>query len=297
MKTLRLFLLLAVVLLVPASLAAQTFGGPFPPIAIPDNPGGACSPVFLTAVQTVTVPGGLGTISNVTISVGLTHTWYGDLDFTIDHGGVTVQLMGPVLPCTGFGDSSDLTGLYTFDDAATVTFDAAAAMVVANVVIPPGSYIGDSPLAAFLGQDPAGVWTFTVWDQAAGDTGTFFDARVSLGLCNTNYTIGQPGGPGGNLEIAHTCGFPGNTFLSAIAVGPGGVPSGWFYGLNVSINVLLVEISFGIPFFGVLDAAGNAIFSFPGIPPGLVLSSVGLHFDSSTGFATFISPAFAYTVQ
>ncbi len=290
------FLAVLAIVFVPA-LTAQTFGGPFPPMPIPDNPTGACSPIFVPAVQTVVVPGGLGTITNVTVSFGLTHTWHGDLNCLIDHNGTTVSLMGPVMPCTGFGDSSDLQGLYTFDDAAPLSMDAAAAAAAANVAIAPGSYIGDNPLAAFLGTDPTGVWIFTCWDQAAGDTGTFYDARVTLGLCSTNYTIGQPAGPGTSLEIAHTCGFPGSTYLSAIVPGNGGVPTGWFFGLNIGISTILTEIAFGPPFYGSLDGSGNAVFSFPGVPAGLQFASVGLHFDSGTGFASYISSAFTYTVQ
>lgn len=76
-----------------------------------------------------------------------------------------------------------------------------------------------------------------------------------------------------------------------MALGPGGVPTGWFFGLDIPQLTLIAEISFGHPFDGVLPGAGIDAIAFP-LPAGLVHSTVGLH-SNMGGLEVFRTPAFA----
>lgn len=292
--------LAAMVAALSLSVPAQTFGGPLaPPLAIPDGAQGPCAAGSIPAVTTVTVPPGVGNIVNFSVTVGLTHSWYGDVTLTITGPtAATVSLLGPTpLPCAGFGDSSDLNGLYTFNDAAAQTSDAAALAVGATVVITPGSYIGDnSLLATFGGTDPTGVWTFTLTDIALNDLGTCTHASVTINCLSESYTVSQPGGPGTPTLFVNQ-GCNAEQFVRVVQVGNAGVPTGWFFGMNIPFGVLLSELTFGYPFVGFLPPAGIDVFALPAgiLPTGTPLSLVGFHFDTA-GNPVLIVPAFVYTI-
>jgi subtilisin-like proprotein convertase family protein len=104
---------------------------------------------------------------------------------------------------TSFGDSSDLTGPYSFkDSAAGVNWWQAAATALAGEPIPPGDYrttaagpqatANNSPAtnmtAAFASvANPNGTWTLRFTDNAGGDTGSVSAATLRL-------TTGSGGG-------------------------------------------------------------------------------------------------------
>lgn len=132
--------------------------------AIPDNsPAGASSDI--------TVPAG-GTIVDIDVTVDATHTWVGDLIFTVQHvdTGTTVTVIDrPGYTGSGFGCANDNANC-DLDDAGT------DGPVEAQCNATPPALFGNptpnNALSAFNGEAPGGTWRLTVSDNAGGDTGT-----------------------------------------------------------------------------------------------------------------------------
>lgn len=141
------------------------------PVFIPDSTGGVPG----TASATIVIGPGSGTVSNLSVRVGLTHTFCGDLIATIDNGSTSARLFNR----TGAGNN--LLGDYLFFDLAPVPFTTGAA---SGTPIPGGSYSPIDSLSVFDGQPYEGTWTLTITDNAGIDTGTI-DA-FSFSTLDTN---------------------------------------------------------------------------------------------------------------
>ncbi|MEQ8272931.1 MAG: trypsin-like serine protease [Deltaproteobacteria bacterium] len=112
------------------------------PVGIPDNNAGG-------VVSTINV-NGVGTITDFTVSLAITHTWRGDL---------TVQLTSPA--------------------GTTVTLHNREGRSADDVVI------NDLDLAAFDGESASGAWRLSVRDLAGQDVGTLDTWSFSLSAsCN-----------------------------------------------------------------------------------------------------------------
>jgi subtilisin-like proprotein convertase family protein len=99
-------------------------------------------------------------------TVGLDHTWVGDLVVTLTSPqGTTVTLMNRP---GGGGDGNNFCNT-TLDDEGGVSsiqnINAAGAPYT-------GAFTPASPLAAFRGQNPNGTWTLRVSDRVGSDTGS-----------------------------------------------------------------------------------------------------------------------------
>ncbi|MCB9851929.1 MAG: PQQ-dependent sugar dehydrogenase [Phycisphaerales bacterium] len=116
-------------------------------LAIPDNNATGASSTF-------NVPDS-GTILDVNVGVDITHTYLGDLNIDISHGGVNVVLFN----VCGNNDNMNVT----FDDEGV-------ALVCASPTT--GTVLPTSPLSAFDGMDKVGDWTIRVVDTAGQDVGT-----------------------------------------------------------------------------------------------------------------------------
>jgi subtilisin-like proprotein convertase family protein len=166
-----------------------TYGGDDSPCVPPqDFSGGTNIPFVIdsaagTMTSVITV-GPSFTVSNLSVSLNLTHTFVSDLVISLTHGSTTVNLH------TGDGgETENLSGVYTFTDSGAYTLDSlgTALGTDSNVVVPPGkikaSTAGNVPVSlnsAFAGQNAAGTWTVTITDDAAGDTGTLNAWTLSL---------------------------------------------------------------------------------------------------------------------
>ncbi|MBX3383422.1 MAG: hypothetical protein KF864_07935 [Phycisphaeraceae bacterium] len=152
-----------------------TSNDPFP-LPIPDNsPAGIQSFISFNS----------GTFTSGTaVCVGLTHTWVGDLIITIQSpSGTIVTLIdrvGALIP-GAVGDSSNLGGVYCFNDSAEGDIWAEAALGDTAYVLRSGLYRparaldGGLPfpsLADFDGENLTGTWILTVSDNAGLDLGT-----------------------------------------------------------------------------------------------------------------------------
>jgi subtilisin-like proprotein convertase family protein len=138
-----------------------------PAAAIPDN-----NPAGVTS--TIAIPD-VGTVTDVDVKIDATHTWVGDLIFTLEHvdSGTTVTFYDrPGVPASTFGCSGDnIPGVFGDDEGADGAFETGC--LNATPAFPAdGHFTGNNPLSALDGLALAGDWTLTASDAAAGDTGT-----------------------------------------------------------------------------------------------------------------------------
>lgn len=158
---------------------------------------------------TFNVTGLTGNVQTVTISLTIEHPWVGDVLAILiapnavrqlDIFGYTGATVGPGSNASA-GDSSPLGGQYTFSDAATASWWAAAAAVDINTLIPSGTYrtsqrggpgstgANTSLNATFAGLTPAqanGTWTLRLTDGCNVDTGTVTAAALDITTQTTN---------------------------------------------------------------------------------------------------------------
>lgn len=278
-------------------VAAQTFGSTFGPLPIPDGPG-ACGLLGAPRVITVNVPFGTPAVGTLALTLDVAHTWYSDLDLVVQApGGFAALVLGTASGC---GSSSDLGGQgYVLLDGAPQTLDFVAGSLPGGQTIPAGAYRADLPLAVFAGQGSAGTWTFSFRDRALGDSGSVSGVFLHINTCPyTTYSLTQ-NGAGQPLTITHLCARPGDLYLAPAVLGPagsnpGGVPNGWFLGLDIPLQGLFSQLAFGPPFYGAIPGSGLVSFSFS-VPAGFTISTCAVHVDPLTGFASYIGAAFNYT--
>jgi subtilisin-like proprotein convertase family protein len=166
-----------------ALLITQT-SNPNPDLTIPDGNTTGIS-------NNITIPT-VGLINWVEVSIAVTHTWVGDLIFTLTHGGTTVILMDrPGRISSGFGDSSNLSASnpITFSDNdgkgtfnPTIPAENMGIDCNANGIIgltsgcSTNNYLPQQFLntggTSFLNKPSNGLWTLNISDRAGGDNGT-----------------------------------------------------------------------------------------------------------------------------
>jgi subtilisin-like proprotein convertase family protein len=131
--------------------------------AIPDNTPAGLDSVF-------TIPD-TGTLSNIDVAVEATHTWIGDVSFTLSKDGTDVVVMDrPGVPASTFGCSGDNVSA-TFTDSSAIPVESECGT---NPAIT-GDLQPQEPLSSFNGIEFSGNWTFNANDSAAGDTGTLVE--------------------------------------------------------------------------------------------------------------------------
>jgi subtilisin-like proprotein convertase family protein len=118
----------------------------------------------------------LGAIIDLNVSVRATHSWVGDLDFTVQNTGTGVSAMiidRPGVPASSFGCSQNHINALLDDQASLPVENQCATSNAANP--PPyainGTFIPNNPLSVFNGQALANTWRMTARDLASGDTG------------------------------------------------------------------------------------------------------------------------------
>lgn len=124
------------------------------PMALPDD--------RTTRFNDMTVSG-VGTISGLTLSVNIAHTFIGDLDmFLISPSGTRVEIS------TDNGGSTNGMQI-VFDDSAADPVTSLGSSDGPAIV---GTYRPEQPLSTFAGQNADGVWRLEITDDAAADEGT-----------------------------------------------------------------------------------------------------------------------------
>ena len=154
-----------------AFAVTQTFNGAGTPIAIPD--GGNTN-----SVASAAGPGSPTNITDLDLTVNITHTWAEDIDLTLSSTNPVVAATPILQDC---GTNADWTGInVTFDDQAATPITCAAAT---NIPGGPGqSPLGATVLAAFNGSAAASAvsWTLNVADDDAICTGTLNSWSVTV---------------------------------------------------------------------------------------------------------------------
>ena len=148
----------------------QSFAYAGPAVPIPDgDPAGLTVPIAVSGVGSIadvrfSVDGTACSTEEGSTTVGIDHTWAGDLSGTLTSpSGRTVKLWD------GGGSSGNNLCQVVFTDTATRPFSSATYAEAPFT----GSWVPSQPLSAFAGEPtPNGTWTFTVADDGSGDTGT-----------------------------------------------------------------------------------------------------------------------------
>ena len=135
-------------------------------VAIPDN-GGTADP----ATSTIDYTNGV-TISDVNVTVNITHTWDADLTISLTSPAGTVVN----LSVENGGSGDNYTSTIFDDDGADGAIGGGAAPFT-------GSFVPEQPLSTFNNEASLGVWTLTVSDSANLDPGTL--DSWSLEICGS----------------------------------------------------------------------------------------------------------------
>ncbi len=141
----------------------------FPAVAIPDN-----NTTGVFSEQTLTTLGG---IIDLNVSVRATHTYVGDLDFTIQNMGTGSSAMvidRPGVPASTFGCAQNHINA-VLDDQASQPVEGQCATSTSPAPPPyaiDGTFTPNNPLSVFAGQTLANTWRMTARDLVGTDTGT-----------------------------------------------------------------------------------------------------------------------------
>ena len=166
------------------------------PTAIPTGPA--------VVTSTVTVgPGGAG-ILKTTLTTNLTHSFAADLDITLmSPAGTVVTLTTDngagndnVFNGTVWDDEADPDGQLPYTtNAGLVTDHPYLNLTTATPLVP------EEAMAAFMGEDPTGVWTITISDDLAGDGGSLASWSISFdtALCASVAPVSLAVDTAGNL--------------------------------------------------------------------------------------------------
>lgn len=200
--------------------------------AIPD--GGSCGVDGSPRNVTFSVSGLSGAPTSVSLTMTVSHSWVGDVTATLIAPNATQHVLFGYTGSTtagGCGDSSNLTGPYTFADSASNSWWQAATAVGDTVSVASGSYrtsarggagaVNPQPptnlSAAFSGvANPNGTWTLRLTDGGGGDTGSISAASLTItsgvsppqhvldfnGDAKTDYTVVRNIGGGASGQVA-----------------------------------------------------------------------------------------------
>ncbi len=112
-----------------------------------------------------------GVITDLNISVDVTHSFVGNLKFTLTHEDTGTSVI--IIDRPGMPPGSN--GCQYSDIDVTLDDEAASSVEDACSPVPPainGSFIPNNPLSAFDSENLYGMWTLEVSDNASGNTGT-----------------------------------------------------------------------------------------------------------------------------
>lgn len=141
------------------------------PTAATDTYPSADTPKPIPDVQVTTssiVLSDTGAVTDVDVTLNLTHTFDGDLDiFLVGPDGTRVELS------TDNGSSGDNFTNTVFDDSAATAITAGAAPFT-------GSFRPETPLAALNGIQANGSWRLEITDDLGGDSGTLLNWSLTV---------------------------------------------------------------------------------------------------------------------
>jgi MYXO-CTERM domain-containing protein len=166
-------------------------------LAVPDN---TYTGTLGTMVShSIVVPDiGANTIADINVTIGMSHTFIGDLTIKlVGPGGQVLTLLnrpgstaadnGVDTPF-GSGDDFIFANLVTYDDAGTIAAEnlgTLAGTVIANGTVatpgPVGALAGElTNFAGYNGLSAVGSWTLHLADSAGGDLGTLDQWSITI---------------------------------------------------------------------------------------------------------------------
>ncbi|QTD38314.1 proprotein convertase P-domain-containing protein [Polaribacter batillariae] len=139
-----------------------------------ETPGTAISTIGNVIYNTtINVPDNFS-ISDVNVSLDISHTWNSDLNiYLISPANTRVELS------TGNGGNGDNYSNVTFDDASGNVLPTGNSGIS-------GTYNPEGLLSDFNGENANGDWVLEVTDTADGDGGTI--NSITLNICNSNFS-------------------------------------------------------------------------------------------------------------
>ncbi len=265
---------------------AQVFSSA-PGLAIADN---------TTISDTISVSGGPTSLTGMTLTLNITHTFDGDLDIALVHNDQFIILS------TDNGGAGENFLDTIFDDAAGVSITAGAAPF-AGAYTPEGGFVGwngvPTPPAttqfdtfsAFNGQDANGGWTLIVHDDAGLDQGVLNSWSLTL-----NGPTSGPTNPFG-VGAASATTEVGTTLMTVTVTGGQNPPS---TGLSVSANLSNVGGSTQALYNDGTNgdvSAGDNIWSYSYTLPNTVVSGAyGIPFTVSDAQSRSTSSTMGLTI-
>lgn len=242
-------------------------------LAIPDN-----NPTGVTS--TLTASGLVGTVSNVTVTLNITHTWDSDLNvFLIGPDGTQITLFSNV-----GGSSNNFTNT-TLSDAGTSSITAGSAPFT-------GIFRPLQALSGFAGRLSNGAWRLKVVDIANTDIGTLSNWSLSLttngeatvttngngdytfgNLSNGSYSVRtvtpspwQQTAPTGAYAVAVTTGstFIGNFASFNPSVAPTGITLATVSDTGINNSDRVTNLSNGLQFTVTGTIAGGTVYVYNG---------------------------------
>lgn len=105
-------------------------------------------------------------------------------------------------------------------------------------------------------------------------------------------------GPSRSVTFSNSCGSPNNVYVNLVSLVAVDFPNGPMFGIDLTLEQAINEITFGQPFFGSLKADGSATWDAPPPPPvGLTIYCVALELSHLDLTIVNVTPPFAYTVM
>jgi uncharacterized repeat protein (TIGR01451 family) len=171
-----------------------------PELAIPDN-----NPAGIST--NLNVPN-LGNISDVNVWIKASHTWVGDLKFSLTKGATTQFLIDrPGVPASTFGCGNNNIDARLDDEGVDGPVENQCA-VSPNALF--GNPTPNNPLTAFDGMPASGQWTLFASDNVSADTGTIQQWCLEFQVDAPDLKIEQsvtPAMAGPGEEVTYTLSF------------------------------------------------------------------------------------------
>ncbi len=143
-----------------------------------EGPGGDIPDLSTSRFEIFVPDHGPSNLLNATL--GMEHSWVGDLIITLTHktatGGVSARLLNrPGYDGSGFGNSDGIQGTYVFADGG-MPFPTQGG----SGQVEPGTYAPVDSLHIFDGMDKFGTWSLVISDNAGDDEGLLYGWSITL---------------------------------------------------------------------------------------------------------------------
>jgi hypothetical protein len=172
---------------------------------------------------------------------------------------------------------------HSFDDTVLALYDGCGGALLACV----DDYCG---VQTAIGAHLTGGATYTL--RVGGFGGSSFSASIEIVPPSAGLSF--PTTPG-FLSLSVTDGTPFGGYFTAVTAHQGAFPNGTFFGVDITLPELFLQIAAGAPFVGLLDGNGCALHGPYAVPPGLTLYGVTLNDVFAPGF-TATPPATVTTI-